>query len=201
MARRTPTEPTSASPRIAPPPEYDHELRETLAKTLTTDTGEPLNVFGTLARHPALLKRFNALGGLFLAHGELPARDRELVILRVAWRARSVYEWGQHAVMGRRAGLSEEEVVRATGSPDDPAWSTQDRQTLAFTDELIDRDTVGDATWQAVASRWSDAQMLELVLLIGFYRMLAGFLNAVAVQPEPDLPGWPEQAPASGAGG
>jgi 4-carboxymuconolactone decarboxylase len=182
------------APRIAPPEALAPNVEAILAKTLRTDSGRPFNVFTTLARHPRLLKRFNALGGLFMAHGELPARDRELVILRVAWRTGSVYEWGQHDVIGRRVGLVDDDIARLTGLVSDPAWSPHDSALLVLADQLIDNNDVDDAAWEAVASDHTDEQVLELLMLIGFYRMLAGVLNAVRVPLDDGLPGWPAAA-------
>ena len=180
-----------AGPRIQPVMAPGHEERELLDKTLATPDGAPLNIFATLAHHPHLLKRFNALGGLFLAHGNLPPRDRELVILRVAWRTRSVYEFGQHTLIGRRCSLGDAEIAAVTRPPAEGEWAEEDRALLEFVDELIDTDAAGDDAWRAMAARWTQRQLLELVMLVGFYRMVAVFLNTVRVQPESDLPGWP----------
>jgi 4-carboxymuconolactone decarboxylase len=170
----------SATPRIPPLTAWDEQQWELLSKTLLDERGRPLNVFATLAHHPRLLRRFNALGGLFLAQGELPARERELVILRVAARTGSEYEFGQHTGIGRRAGLSDEEIAAVVTEND---WSERDAVLLAFTDELLAGDVVSRPTWDAVARLhgFGDAQMIELTLLVGFYRMLAGFLNTVGV--------------------
>jgi hypothetical protein len=69
---------------VDPGPLEGSELAEALAKTVFRD-GPVLNIMGTLAHQPRLLKRFNVLGGAFLVHGLLPAREREIVILRVGW--------------------------------------------------------------------------------------------------------------------
>ena len=86
------------------------EVAELLEKT-KIGGGEALNIFRTMAHQPKLLKRFNVLGGAFLVHGLLPAREREIVILRVGWNCRSVYEFGQHTVIGRQAGLTDAEIA------------------------------------------------------------------------------------------
>lgn len=182
--------------RLAPLTEWDEEVGQTLAQTLGDPSGEPLAIFRTLARHPRLLKRFNVMGGMFLAKGELPARERELVILRTAWRTNAEYEWAQHAVIGARVGLTEEEIGRV-GDSGDPSWSLDDRQLMTFTDELLATCDVGEDRWASQRARWSDAQLTELVMLIGFYRMVAGYLNTVGVQREAGLPGWPPQGEAS----
>lgn len=179
-------------PRIAPVATASPEVAAILAKTIIDSRGIPLNIFATLAHHPRLLGRFNALGGLFLTKGELPGRERELVVLRTAWHTRSEYEWGQHVRIGIQVGLTEDEIARvAEGAVD--RWSTDDANLLRFTDELLETADVSDAVWQPQRDRWSDAQLLELVLLPGFYRMVAGFLKAIRVAREVDLPRLPSQ--------
>lgn len=181
-------------PRIDPVLEPAADVAAVLATTLRGPGEAPLNVFATLARHPRLLKRFNALGGLFVVHGELPARERELVVLRTAWITRSEYEWGQHVLLGRRAGVTDEELGRLVRPVETTPWPVEDAALLEFVDELVVTCDVGDERWAVQRERWSDAQLLELVMLAGFYRMLAGALNAVRVQPEPELPGFPAGA-------
>jgi 4-carboxymuconolactone decarboxylase len=177
--------------RIGPVTDPDAEVASTLAKTLSDADGVPLNIFATLAHHPRLLKRFNVLGGMFLAHGELPARERELVVLRTAWRSGSEYEWSQHVVIGARVGVTEAETEALTRPLAEGGWSSSETVLLAFVDEVLDQVDVSDETWRAACRYWSDAQVIELTMLVGFYRMVAGFLNAVRVEREGELPGWP----------
>lgn len=172
-------------PRIRPVSDPDAEQSELLSKTLLTDNGRPLNLFATLAHNPKLLKRFNALGGFFLRHGALPARERELVILRVAARTGSRYEYAQHLVIGGRVGLSTEESERTRGPLD--AWTGDDRTLMQFVDEMIDSDGAAVSTWDTLAERFGNDQLLELALLVGFYRMLAAFLIVVGVEVEDEL--------------
>lgn len=179
-----------ADPRIPAVEDPGPEAAALLSATLGRD-GRPLNIFATLANHPALLKQFNRLGGTLLSRGLIGARERELVILRVGWKSQAVYEFGQHTVIGRQAGLSEAEIAALTEPIDAHEWSEDDRVLIAFSDELCDTNDVSDTTWTSVATRWSEAQQVELLVLAGFYRMVSGFLNAARVQPEPGLPGWP----------
>lgn len=181
------------APRIAPvtPDAIDDELAEIFAGSLTHD-GRPLNIFGVLGRHPKLLKRFNLLGGFLLNKGLLPARERELVILRVGWNARAQYEFGQHTIIGRRSGLSDAEIAALTRAPSEHDWSDDDRALIALADDLAADDCVSDATWSALASRWGDAELVELLVLAGFYRLVSGFLNSAGVQLDEGVPGFPE---------
>jgi 4-carboxymuconolactone decarboxylase len=166
------------------------DLAETLNKTIVKD-GAALNIFRTLGHHPGLLKRFNVLGGAFLARGLLPAREREIVILRVGWNCRSVYEFGQHTVIGRDAGLREAEIAALTTVRAPGPWSDDDEALIALADELCADDCVSDATFAALRPRWNDAELVELVALAGFYRMVSGILNSLGVEAEAGLPGWP----------
>ncbi|HVW31879.1 MAG TPA: carboxymuconolactone decarboxylase family protein, partial [Acidimicrobiia bacterium] len=145
------------------------DLAAILQKTLVRD-GEPLNIFRTLAHQPVLLKRFNALGGAFMAHGLLPAREREIVVLRVGWNCRSVYEFGQHTLMGRDAGLTDAEIASLATPRALGPWSTDDQALIALADELCGDDCVSEATFAALRGRWSDAELVELVMLAGCYR-------------------------------
>jgi len=179
-----------AEPRIEPITEFEGELGEIMATALTHD-GRPLNIFGTLGKHPKLLKRFNLLGGFLLNKGMLPARERELVILRVGANAQAEYEFGQHTVIGRDCGLTDDEIAALTRSPDSYAWSADDLALIALADELHADDCVTDTTWSGLARRWDDAQLVELLVVAGFYRLVSGFLNSTGVQLDDGIPGFP----------
>ena len=168
-------------PRIPPVGKPDKEQRALLAKTLPGPDGKPLNVFLTLAHRPELMRRINALGGYFMVHGGLGAREREIVILRTAAHARSVYEIGQHRWIAARLGLSPGEIEAALDPGSAHGWSSCDRLLLDFTDELVYRDTITDGTWGALGGFFDDDQRVELLVLVGFYRMLAGALNSLRV--------------------
>jgi alkylhydroperoxidase family enzyme len=192
--------PRPAGPRLTPidaSEAPDPDLADVLGKTSAAFDGRPLNIFGTLAHQPRLLKRFNALGGAFLAHGLLPAREREIVILRAGWNCRSVYEFGQHTLLGRAAGLTDEEISALATTRAVHRWSADDEALIALADEICGDDCAGDATFDALRRRWNDAELVELVALVGFYRMVSGFLNTMGVEPEKGLPGWPS-SPAPG---
>ncbi len=168
-----------SQPRIAPRP---------------VDPDRPaLNIFRTLSTNKPLAKGFLALGGHLLQGDVLPAREREIVILRVGWRSGSEYEFGQHTVIGRSAGLSSDEIDRLADAGDG-SWSPEDQALVDLVDELCDDNVVSEATWQALHSRFDDAAMLELLVLAGFYRLVSGMLNSVGVALEPTTPGWPATA-------
>jgi 4-carboxymuconolactone decarboxylase len=150
-----------------------------------------LNIFRTLAHNPELYKAFLSLGGHLLTAGAVPPREREIVILRTGRRAQSEYEFGQHRAIGRDAGLTDAEIEWLATDGD---WSDDDAALVAMVDELTEHDVVSDATWAQLSQRWSDPQLLELLMLCGFYRLVSGMLNSVGVALEPHTAGWPDVA-------
>ena len=150
-----------ARPRLAPLPReaWSEDVRTMIERTPGGAT-EPLNIFTTLVRHPALVRRWLPFGTMLLT-GELPPRDRELLILRTAWNCRSEYEWGQHVRIGLAAGLAQEEIDRVPAGPAAPGWSPFDAALLRAADELHADACVSDATWAVLAGRYAEAQLIE----------------------------------------
>ncbi len=177
--------------RIEPEMEPSEEQARILSKTLLSPDSEPLNLFRVLVKYPELMKRVNALGGMFMAHGSLPARDREIVILRVAWNSECDYEYAQHAPIGRRTGLTEDDLNDLGRPVADGEWTEADFGLLRLTDELMADHRVSDETWDIVSRSYDSNQMMELVMLVGYYQMLAGFLRSLGVPVEPGSHGLP----------
>lgn len=144
------------------------------------------NVLRTLLRHEELLRPWLALGEKLLFSERIPPRERELAVLRVALRTESEYEWANHALAALAVGISVDEI-RAV-SDETATWSAAEGSVLRAVDELCSDDCVSDATWAALSDGRTDAQLMELLLLIGFYRMNAGMLNSLGVQPEAGRP-------------
>jgi len=155
----------------------------------------PLNIFRTIGRNERLARGFLALGSHLLGRHGLPAREREIVILRIGWRAQSEYEFGQHTTIGRAAGLTDAEIA-ALAEAGTGGWSDDDAALISLADELCATDVVGDATWRRLAARWSEEELLELLVLAGYYRLVSGLLNSAGVALEPGTPGWPQGADA-----
>lgn len=149
------------------------------------------NIFRTLAHHPKLLKRWLVFGNHVLLKSTLPARERELIILRTGWRCYSQYEFGQHRVIGRDAGLTDDEIEALCGEPDAHDWSGDDRALIAAADELHDDQCISDATWAALAQRWDEQQILDIVFAVGQYTLVSMALNSCGVQLDDGLEGFP----------
>lgn len=149
---------------------------------------EPLNIFKTLCHHPELLRRWLVFANHILGKSTLPPREREIIILRIGWLCRSGYEWGQHVLIGRDCGLSDEEIQRIKNGPTAEGWSAVDRVLLEAVDELHEDAHVSDATWAKLSETWSMQQCMDIVFTVGQYNMVSMVLNSFGVQPDPDLP-------------
>lgn len=150
-----------------------------------------LNIFATLAHHPKLLKRWLVFGSHVLARSSLPAREREMLILRIGWLCRAEYEWGQHVLIARGSDLSDEEIQRIAEGPDAPGWTTSDACLLRAVDELHGDAMISDPTWKSLSERYDTKQLLDLVFTVGQYQLVSMALNTLGVQRDPGVPGFP----------
>jgi 4-carboxymuconolactone decarboxylase len=180
---------TADAPRISPlEPPYEPELEAMLQKWTAPGSGiEPLILFRTLAVHDELAARMRPLGAGILGHGRIEPREREIVIHRTCARAGAEYEWGVHAqAFGRAVGLTDEQIAATViGDADDTAWSDADRPLVRLSDELYDTCTVSDELWEELARRYREDQLLELVIIAGWYRLIGGVINAARIAHEP----------------
>jgi len=176
-------------PRLAPLSEGEWD--EETERLLRANGREPLNIFKTIAHHPKLMKRWLVFGAHVLSKSSLPARDRELVILRVGWLCQAEYEFGQHTAIGRASGLDDAEIRRITEGPDAPGWSDFDATLLRATDELVGDAFITNPTWEALSARYSVEQRIDLIFCIGQYNLVSMALNSLGVQLDPGVPGFP----------
>lgn len=176
-------------PRIKPiPPEEwpeDGNLKERARLK-----GRALNIFQTLANHPVLLDRWMTFGNYVLFKSTLPARERELLILRIGWLCQSEYEFGQHTLIGLDKGLTAEEIERIKQGPDATAWSEPDRLLLQAADELHNDSFISDATWQGLQSKYNEQQLIDIVFTVGQYTLVSMALNSFGVQLDEGVPGF-----------
>jgi alkylhydroperoxidase family enzyme len=179
-------------PRINPIPdsEWDGETKE-LLENLKRD-GRVYNIFATLAHHPQLLRRWLVFGGHVLSKSTLPARDREIAILRMGWLCRAEYEWGHHVAIGKQVGLSDEDISRIAEGPAAVGLDPFEATLLRAVDELHDNTSISDATWNALNSRYNTQQVLDLIFTAGQYSLVSMVLNSVGVQLEEGFQGFHE---------
>jgi len=178
-------------PRIQPVQENEltTEQRELL---------EPLgqfrsfNVVKTLIRHPKLFQRFLPFALLIIQESTLPSREKELLILRISWLWKSEYEWSHHAISGKQAGLTDQEILRITKGPNAEGWSSFDATLLQAVDELHKDAFISDSTWVTLAEKFTEQQLIDLVFTVGQYSLVSMALNSIGVQLDEDVTGFPK---------
>ena len=112
------------------------------------------------------------------------------MILRIGWLCQAEYEWGQHLIFGKRAGLSDEEIARIKEGPDATGWSPFDAVLLRAADELHADACISDATWAALSDRYSTEQLMDVVFAVGQYTLVSMALNTFGVQLDKGMKGF-----------
>jgi alkylhydroperoxidase family enzyme len=151
-----------------------------------------LNALGVLARHPALTTAFNTFNGHVLFGTTLTPRQRELLVLRVAWRRDAAYEWAQHVVLASDAGIPSDEVVRVAHGPDADGWSPLDAALIRAADELLDDARITDDTWHALSRQLDVQELMDVVFTVGAYDLVAMAFRTFDVELDDDLESQPE---------
>ncbi|SEG85159.1 alkylhydroperoxidase AhpD family core domain-containing protein [Thermomonospora echinospora] len=168
------------TPRLPPVPyeEWDFE-----ALSIIMPPGRkppPSNMLGMFAHHPRLAKAFLRYNNHLLFRSSLPARDKELAILRVAWRRRCRYEWAQHVIFAREAGVTDEELAGIrTGA---------DTLINRAVDELEEAGALSEATYAELAEGYDTHQLLDFVFTVGTYGLLAMACTTFGVELDPGIP-------------
>ena len=186
-----------SEPRLYPLAESDWD--ETQAKLLTPlkqyfKDGKVINIFTTLARHPKLFHSWMPFGTHVLQTSTIPPREREILILRIGWLCQSEYEFGQHTLIGKQAGLSDEEILRITKGSNAKGWDAFDTALIQATDELHKDAFISDKTWRTLSCRYNEKQILDLIFTVGEYSLVSMALNSCGIQRDPGVPGFPEGA-------
>ncbi|MFF0224115.1 carboxymuconolactone decarboxylase family protein [Streptomyces sp. NPDC004629] len=164
--------------RLSPVP-YDEWDPDALRPLTGGRTVPPSNALGLLLNHPRLAKTFLTFSTQLAYRSTLPAKTRELTVLRTAWRHRCRYEWAHHVLTARQAGVSEEEldqVRRGTGTLVNRA-----------VDELTATSALSDATYAELAKELDERQLMDFVFTVGTYALLAMVYNAFGVEPDPGM--------------
>lgn len=176
-------------PRILPLPraEWTDDAREVFAfwgEPNAWEEGSKTNIISVMGNHPDLGKAYNVWGKHLLMSNTLPVRFLELIILRVAWRVKSAYEWHNHVGYGLNAGLTLQDIAAIRDYPEGGDWSEQDAIVLHSVDELIESGTLSDATWETLTAFFDKRQMMDLIFSIGHYVMTSWVLSAMGVEIE-----------------
>jgi alkylhydroperoxidase family enzyme len=132
-----------------------------------------------------LLAPFLGWAAALALSGVLPKRDHELLAMRASYNCRSAFEWGEHAIDAREAGLTDDEIARIAAGPDAPEWDPREAALLRAADELHQHQCVSDATWQQLTGYYERGALVEIVYVVGQYTMLSMVAESVGVPTEP----------------
>ena|SRR6218665_2679116 len=175
-------------PRLLAPPPAQRGL---LLRSLSVFAGllgrkELPDIVTVLHRNPRLFWPWLLFASRLMPYGRLPPAEREKIILRTGWNCRSRYEWGQHVDIALGVGVTDDDIRRVAEGP--VAWPEPRARALMLACDETHRDKcVSEATWQLLAQYYSEALLIEIVMLIGHYEMIAGFLNSAGLALEPDI--------------
>jgi len=170
-----------------PPEEWTDPMREVFAfwgEPNAWEEGSKTNIIGVMGTYPKLGMAFSHWGKYFLMENSLNTRQLEIVILRVAWRVKSVYEWHNHVGYGINAGLTLDDIAAIRDFPAGGAWNDQEAALIRAVDELLDGNNITEATWTTLAKTLDKQQMMDLVFTIGHYVMTSWALSAFGVPVE-----------------
>jgi alkylhydroperoxidase family enzyme len=150
--------------------------------------GEVVNIFRVLMQNPKLARSWSRFAGYILGGQSLPARDREILILRIGWLNQAAYEWEQHVRIGKAAGLTDDEIDRISKGPK-AGWNKHDAALVQAADDLYENSVVSDETWKQLSERFNTEQMMDAVFTIGQYNLVSWALNSFGVPLDDYLPG------------
>lgn len=143
----------------------------------------------TMLIHPELFQAQMAMG-IALAAGAIPARERELAVLRNAWLCGAAYEWGEHVnIAKQRCGVTDAEIERCTQGSKAEGWTDHEHAILKGVEELHADHALSENTWNALAKTWDQKQLMEFPVLVGAYIMTALQQNTIRMPLDPGNPG------------
>jgi alkylhydroperoxidase family enzyme len=167
------------SPRIAPAvAPYEESVQTQFDRIMPAGT-DPLVLFRTLANDGRLFSRF--MGAGLLDKGHLSLRERELAIDRTCAQTGCAYEWGVHITFFKdQVSLSDEEVeALATKTPETGRWNNRERLIVKMMDTLHATSRIEDDFWAELREEFEELQLMELIMLAGFYHTVSYLCNGL----------------------
>jgi alkylhydroperoxidase family enzyme len=171
--------------RITPlSPPYEPEVERLLAAMMPPGV-PPIGLFRTFARNRPMTEAMRGWGSYELGrHLSLSMREREIVIDRTCARCGCEYEWGVHiAFFADRVGLTAPQVTSLThGGAADAGWADpRERLLIRAVDALHDRSDIDDGLWPELDACFTPAELLDLLLLCGWYHAVSFAANGARV--------------------
>jgi len=171
----------AARGRLSPlrPEEWDASLA-----SLLEGVKAPLNIHNVIARNPVLMRNYVDFRNHVVTHSSLTARQRELIILRVAHQTGCAYEWDHHVVRGRDAGLSDDEIRRVREGAGAQGWAADEALLIGAVDDMLSHTQIVPDRWAAMCEAFDDNQLLDTFFTIGTYMIMSTILKTARVPHE-----------------
>ena len=187
------------SPRIPPLPreQWTDAAREVFAYwegPAAYENGSRSNTMLTLAQHPKLAIASLDFGKYILIETQLTARQRELIVLRIAWRYGSDHQWTHHVLSGRKIGMTDAEFAALQQAGPAPVWAPLDQALIDAVDQLSAKGQIEDATWSVLAASHDTRTLMDMLYAIGLFTMNAWAFNAMGIELEPDVASYSKPA-------
>lgn len=179
-------------PRIPPLPreEWTDEARNVFAYwegATAWENGSRSNTMLTLAQHPKLAIASLDFGKYILIETKLTARQRELIVLRIAWRFGSEHQWTHHVLSGRKIGMTDDEFAALQQVGASSVWNEDEQALIEAIDQLCVKGQIDDATWTVLAATHDKRTLMDMLYAIGLFTMNAWAFNAMGIELEPDV--------------
>jgi alkylhydroperoxidase family enzyme len=179
-------------PRISPvQPPYEQSVGDRLSAMMPAGV-PPILLFRTFVKNLPMAEAMAGWGGYELSKRlSLSMRDREIALDRTCARCGCEYEWGVHvAFFAARVGLTDGQIASLThGESSDPCWSSaRDRVLIDVADALHDKARIDDGLWKRLSDEMTEAEILDLLMLCGWYHAISFVANGVQLDTEPDAP-------------
>ncbi|MGE0384499.1 MAG: carboxymuconolactone decarboxylase family protein [Gammaproteobacteria bacterium] len=176
---------------LLPPEQWTEAMRRAYAllAPLPAPGRAGSNWLSVMVRHPDAFGAWAMFNRQLSAHPAIPERVRELAVLRTGWLCQGAYEWGQHVPKALAAGLTHREIEQVIAGPTDPRWDPGDRAVVQAVDELRSNGVISNPTWAVLAQRLDYEQMIELIMVIGNYHLIAWLHRSLGIALEPGAAG------------
>jgi alkylhydroperoxidase family enzyme len=145
-----------------------------------------LNIFRMMAHAEANMIPAMRLGNSILHKQKLSAVNRELLILQTAQLEGGAYEWRQHVPIALGVGVTQAQIDAVERADyDDAALDEAERALLKFGREVVEKVRVGDAAFAGIRKHFSDQEIVEAIIALGFYMMMARLTEATETNLDP----------------
>ena len=174
-----------SEPRLAPLREEDLTREHLVAMGTDPDNpdGRPrMNLFRTMMHNTDLMERWRVFGDYVNADDTISSRDKELLIMRLAWLYYSEYEWGAHYDAAINAGLTAEQIEQVKVGPESEIWDEFDRAWLSAADELVDSAFISDANWAVLTERYTQSELMMMFATVAHYHLVAMLTNSLGIE-------------------